>query len=179
MLMNTVKGRWIAGAIVVAGPALAGMPALAACAPSAPSAQYWYVPVSLSTTNTAGVVSYASGMLNASSGAWSGGTTQVFSDRNNGCPSGQLCTPRPFGGSEDNLGVKVKGTASGAITVTMTLESWGNGQFSFTGYCDKTTNLLYGSASWSPNVNSTMVVIQFGAPFHNAPPQLRSGGVRR
>ncbi len=165
MITNVMSKRIFWGAQALAAALAFGAPAAqASCVPTV--AANWTVPVTISTINTAGVVSYTAGYLNGStSGALSGGGSQYFSDRTYGCPSGQLCNPAPFSAPTDNLGVAITGKNSGAITVTMTLASWGNGKFSFTGYCDSKTNLLYSSVSWPPNTNNTMVEIRFGTPY--------------
>ena len=84
------------------------------------------------------------------------------------CPPLRLCNPprQPFDiNHADVLGVKIATIAS-SIYVTLTLESWKNAQISFVGHCDTTTGLLYGSASWPPNINNAMFLIQFGTPYN-------------
>jgi hypothetical protein len=145
--------------------------ARASCVPSAPTG--WTVPFSISTMDKAtAVASYTYGQLiSSTSGAnLSGNSTQLFSDRlvPFTCPPLRLCNPprQPFDiNHADVLGVKIATIAS-SIYVTLTLESWKNAQISFVGHCDTTTGLLYGSASWPPNINNAMFLIQFGTPYN-------------
>jgi hypothetical protein len=123
----------------------------------------YVVPVTIATLNKGRVATYSATTLGYQAvGTWYGGGYQLFSDRT-GCMPGQpACTPQPFNvGAEDILDIQIKTTRA----VTLTLQSQGNAQVTFTGKCDLTTNMLYGSASWPPNTNDTMLLIEFGTPY--------------
>jgi hypothetical protein len=147
--------------------------AWANCVPSVPTG--WIVPFSISTMNKANAVAtYTSGELFSSIN----GTTailsnednnQLFSDRIGSCSNGDNLCEQPFDVNEaDRLGVQITSKGS-AVTVTLTLESWGNGTISFAGHCDTLTNLLYGSATWPPNSKNAMFLINFGTPEDDIP----------
>jgi hypothetical protein len=152
---------------------LLAVPMFGDCLPSVPTG--WQVPVYMSAHDVANhVVNYTTGNLVNTSATvpfLSGNRLpQLFSDRDVPCTS-QPCSfiPQPFSASNpDNLGISITravtpGTLNTTISVTLTLESWGNAKYTFPAACDATTGLLYGSFS-----NNTMAVISFGTP--TAPP---------
>jgi hypothetical protein len=167
--------RVLAGATVILGTVVSGPAALHAnCIPVAGAGDY--VPFTMTTLFTSGVASYANGTLfNSYTTKYYiiSGTQQpqLFSDRF--VPCGTDCfSTQPFDiGQADQLGVEIattRSTLSGPnpnVTLTFTLESWGNGQFSLKGHCDAVTGLLYGSGSWPPNTDNAMVTIRFGTPY--------------
>jgi|HubBroStandDraft_6_1064221.scaffolds.fasta_scaffold814992_1 hypothetical protein len=68
--------------------------------------------------------------------------------------------------SLDHVGLSITRTLASfghpsTISITLTFDTWGNTKTTFTGVCDATTNLLYGSYNSSGN---TMAVISFGTP---------------
>ncbi|HTU46566.1 MAG TPA: hypothetical protein VMF91_15980 [Bryobacteraceae bacterium] len=154
------------------------------CVPSAPTD--YTVPFKLVTmknyTGTA-YASYTTGSLTISdySGILDFGTLlsathlpQLFSGRTAPfCPgsSGVCLNEQPFDIYQaDQLGVSVNDSnyislkgVTNTITVTLTLESWGNGTQSFTGTCDAKTGELYGTFN-----DDTFAVMSFGTP---EPPQ--------
>ena len=90
---------------------------------------------------------------------------QLFSDRYGNVDCRSFCLNQPFDINQaDQLGVSISDgynflTGQKNILVTMTLESWGNGQASFSGTCDSTTGVLYGTIG-----GNTFVTIAFGTP---------------
>jgi len=167
--------------------ALVVAPAIHAdCLPSVPAG--WQVPVYISTHNAAThAVGYAIGSLTASEyfywhpSVLSGnGFPQVFSDRWAPCnDAGSLGCQKEIPESQDfdvaqadQLGVSIRETVEvfghpPVISVTLTLQTWGNATYTFAATCDSTTNLLYGSFD-----NNTMAVFSFGqAQAPEQPPQ--------
>jgi hypothetical protein len=158
--------------------ALVAAPAIHAdCLPSVPSG--WQIPVYVSTHNVSThAVGYSTGNLTDTSSitlpsVLSGnGFPQLFSDRLGNLPCGpEPCfgTAQPFNvGQPDHLGVSITRTVPSlghpsVISVTLTLDTWGNTKYNFAGVCDTTggTNLLYGFYD-----NNTMAVFSFGEPFN-------------
>jgi hypothetical protein len=145
--------------------ALVPIAAHADCLPAVPGG--WYLPFTMSTHGINHVVSYAQGNMTTSffmGTAYYTATNgrQLFNDRLMSC--GQYCFPyQPFDyGQADSIGVQIAQNvlvSPPSTTVTLTLNSWGGGKFSFAGKCDSDTNLLYGSVN-----RDTMVVISFGTP---------------
>jgi hypothetical protein len=150
------------------------------------------VPFTMVTLKNNQVASYATGTLQLSnSGApysldhstTVSGTQipQLFSNRtatNSACAGEKICLlpPQPFNINQaDNLGVSITEATTWnltvppygpvtAITVTLTLESWGNAQTSFTGTCNAAGE-LYGSYD-----SNTTAVFAFGTPYAAPPP---------
>jgi hypothetical protein len=172
----TRRALTLASHSLVLVSALLAAPAIQAdCLPPVPSG--WQIPFYMSTHNvTTHAVSYATGNLGDFSSLFvpsvlSGDNfVQVFSDRLASLP----CGPEPcFGGSQpfdvgnpDYIGVSITRTPlrlgyGSTISVTLTLDTWGNTKYTFTGVCDAKTNLLYGSYD-----NNTMTVFSFGEPFN-------------
>jgi len=162
---------------------LAQLPALlrADCIPSAPTGDT--VPFTMVTLKNNRVASYSTGSLTISdsSSPYSVDRSrtlsatripQLFSDRT-ACVGGGLClTKQPFDISQpDQLGVSVIEattlTLSGlttSISVTLTLESWGNAKISFTGTCNAAGE-LHGAFD-----SNTSAVFAFGTPVSSPPP---------
>lgn len=152
------------------------------CIPSAPTGDT--VPFALTTLKNSQVASYATGTLAISD---TGGgisldrsTTlsathipQLFSDRTY-CPGGGLCLiQQPFDiSAADQLGVSITETTAfilgkgltTSISVTLTLESWGNAKISFSGKCNA-AGVLYGTYE-----SNTSALIAFGTPVAAPPP---------
>ena len=162
---------------------LAQLPTLlrADCIPSAPTGDT--VPFTMVTLKNNLVASYATGSLKISDSSTpysvDRSTTlsatqipQMFSDRT-ACVGGGLClTKQPFDISRpDQLGVSIVEattlTLSGlttSISVTLTLESWGNAKISFTGTCNAAGE-LYGHYD-----SNTSALFAFGTPVSAPPP---------
>ena len=156
------------------------MPALlrADCIPTAPV--NYTVPftlVSLKNFSSGGsqYASYTTGSLTYTthsiffSGTTLSGTNaqQLFSDRTFPIDCGPLfCSQQPFNlNAADKLGVSISDGAllifpvkPASISVTFTLESWGNGQETFTGTCDATSGELVMTSS------QNMYLMTFGTP---------------
>lgn len=146
----------------ILGVALPGL-VNANCVPSAPVG--YTVPfslVSLKTFASGGsqYASYTSGRLayTAHSSFFLGATLsstnnqQLFSDRTFNVDCGPLfCGQQPFNvNNADRLGVAISDgeflifpTKPATISVTFTLESWGNSQATYTGTCDATSGELF------------------------------------
>jgi len=142
------------------------------------------VPFTLVTLKNTQVAGYAAGSLTISNSsgplAVDHSTTlsgkqipQLFSDRL-ACSGGGPCLSpdQPFDFSTpDHLGVSITEattlTVSGlttGITVTLTLESWGNAKINFTGTCNNTGEL---QGTFDSN---TSALIAFGTPASVPPP---------
>jgi hypothetical protein len=153
--------------IIVTGLIVAPATMQADCMPSGVGT---HVPFTMVTTNAASsdpqghkVVSYTAGVLTnvgypGGVGYQTNASTQLFNDRY------AYASLQPFDIHQpDSISLTIqKGyLQSGTpIYVWLKLNSWGNATFSFTGHCDASTNLLYGSFN-----NDTMVVIGFGTPY--------------
>jgi hypothetical protein len=158
----------------VAMPSLLG----AECIPTAPVG--YTVPFSMVTLKNfssggSQYASYTTGRLNYTSHSYffagttlsSTGNQQLFSDRTFPIDCGTFfCSQQPFNlNNADQLGVSISDGSvltfpvkPASISVTFTLESWGNGKISSTATCDATSGELYIT---SP---TTMYVMTFGTP---------------
>ncbi len=153
----------------------------ASCLPSAANGAS--VPFTMVTQqNYAGgspYVSYVTGGLIASSSSSfffhsttfaNSGIPQLFSNRyaTPACGSQFCFATQPFDINQaDQLGVSIVESSSvftnppsTSITVTLTLQSWGNGKESFAATCDATTGMLYGDLA-----GNTHVSIALGTPI--------------
>jgi len=166
-MIRSAKALLVVSAFVMA-------PAMHAdCLPTVP--QGGSVPFYLSTHNVAShAVGYSAGTLADSGTVFSvlsgNQFSQSFSDR-----FAPLNCTECFGPSWpadqnfsvtslDHVGVSITRTLAmfghpSSISVTLTFDTWGNTKTTFTGVCDATTNLLYGSYD-----GNTMAVISFGTP---------------
>jgi hypothetical protein len=184
MLTNTIsntfrssaRGRALTLASRILMSALLAAPIYADCLPSVPDG--WHVPYYMSTHNViTNAVGYSTGSLVNSSATVpfiSGDDfPQLFSDRVTTCsPEPSFLCSQPFNAyAADHVGVTitrpaVRGTLNTTISVTLTLDTWGNTKYTFPAVCDATTGLLYGSLN-----NNTMAVFSFGAPEPQSPAQ--------
>jgi hypothetical protein len=154
-------------------------PALHAdCLPSV--SPNWSVPFYMSTHNVVThAVGYATGELRDSGRTFSvlsgDQFPQSFSDRFvpsscTWCFGPYFPTSQNFAiESLDHVGLSITRTLAAfghpsTISVTLTLDTWGNTKYTFTGVCDATTNLLHGS--YIDGGRPTMAVISFGPPIY-------------
>jgi len=151
--------------LLLSATAMAPMAANANCVPTVTVG--WKVPFTMTTLNKGAVSTYTNGYLvGGLKSTWAGTNPQLFSNRIVACPPGSFCQPQPFDVSApDYLNVQIPLNHK----VTITLLSQGNAQVTFAGKCDLTTGLFYGSASWPPNTNDTMLIVNFGTPFKPLP----------
>jgi hypothetical protein len=149
----------------------------AACIPSAPVG--YTVPftmVTLKNFSSGGseYVSYTTGRLTYTSHNYffsgitlaSTGNQQLFSDRTFQIHCSPFCENQPFNiNNADLLGVSISDGSiltfpvkPATISVTFTLQSWGNGQGTATATCDATSGELYITSS------AQMDLMTFGTP---------------
>lgn len=151
------------------------LPAIARadCVPTVPKG--YLVEFVMSAHSDTNIVSYTRGFLSPSESSGfttqlSGAGTALYSDRR--YPQYELDYPGgwpPFDFRQpDKITLSISSsisrtTFSPAIGVTITNNTWGGLKNYFSGQCDATTNLLYGSTG------NALVVISFGLPYNPNP----------
>ena len=147
----------VAASLLLTAAALAPAVANANCVPAITKG--WKVPFTMTTLNKGAVSTFTKGFLTGQPlSVWTGTAAQLFSDR--------LAVTQPFDvNSPDFVNVQIPLTRA----VKITLLSQGSALVTFIGKCDATTGLLYGSASFPPNTNDTMLIVSFGTPFKPLP----------
>lgn len=166
-------------ALLIFGMTTTGM-LNADCLPTAPSG--YTVPFSMATQRNFAsgdpYASYTTGSMTISqSNSWFFSSTtysstnnpQLFSDRTAAIDCSGFACAQPFDINQaDQLGVSITRSSSlfiepggnnTTITVTLTLQSWGNGTLSFPATCDATSGILYGTLG-----GNTHLAITLGTP---------------
>ena len=166
--------------VTVWGMGTQGLLRAAECVPDAPDG--FVAPFTMVTMRNYGIhqfTGYEQGFYTAqnffgatvSSVTYSGGGTELFSDKQDDCAT-FLCT-QPFDANQGLVvGVSVTRTklhiigSSPSYTGTLTL--WNNSKITFPLTCDATTGILYGTIG-----NDTHVAITTGTPVAPPPPPPR------